>query len=265
MKLGIFDSGLGGVLMTKALHQRFPHIDMFYYGDTLHMPYGNRSEDAIYEYTHSAMEYMFSQDCVLIILACNTASATALRRLQQEYLPRHYPDRNILGVVVPTLETALELGHKKIGMIGTNYTVRSGVYEQELGKLNPDIKLYAKETPLLVPLIEHNGEKWVKDVLKDYLKPLTEKGIESLMLGCTHYSFLEKEIRELLGPEICLVCQDEMIPDKLEDYLGRHPEYSEKISQGGHCDFVVSDLTENYIQAAHRIYGRDIVINKKEG
>lgn len=260
MKLGIFDSGLGGLVITKAIRDKMPDIDLMYFGDTLHLPYGNRSEEAIYMYTQSAMNYMFERGCGLIIIACNTASATALRRLQQTWLPKAWPDRNILGVVVPTLETAIERGYKKLGLIATNYSIKSNAYEQELTKINPDIKMVQKATPLLVPLIENDGMKYADAVLHDYLDPMVRQGIECLILGCTHYPFLKPQIQKIIGKDIELLSQDDIVPAKLADYLKRHSEY--KISRNGKTEFIVSDLTDNYRKAAEDIYGSALAIDK---
>ncbi|MGQ0527489.1 MAG: glutamate racemase [Alphaproteobacteria bacterium] len=261
MKLGIFDSGLGGLAITKSIRDALPDIDIIYFGDTLHLPYGNRSEDTIYLYTQRCMEYLFQQDCKLIIIACNTASASALRRLQQEWLPKNHPDRNIIGVIVPTLEAALDAGCKKIGLIATNHTITSDVYTQELGKIDPSIQMIGKATPLLVPLIENDGMKWAPGVLEDYLQPLLEQKIECLILGCTHYVCL----KDILGPlmnGVKILSQDDIIPQKLAYYLTRHPEYSDAISRNACIEFRVSDVTDNYCNAARAIYGADIQINK---
>lgn len=262
MKLGIFDSGLGGLLITKAVRERMPDIDLVYFGDTLHLPYGNRSDEAIYDYTRNAMNYLFRQDCKLIVLACNTASAAALRRLQQTWLPKAWPGRNIIGVIVPTLEVAIERGYKKLGVVGTNYMMRSNVFEEELRKINPSIEIIQKPTPLLVSLIENDGMSWADSVLEHYLSPMLKEGIECLILGCTHYPFLRNSIVKITGPDVALISQDDIIPAKLEDYLNRHPEYNKEIGRNGVMEFHVSDLTDNYYKAAQTIYGDDIVVKK---
>ena len=257
MKLGIFESGLGGVMIAKAIRDAIPDIDLCYLGDTLHIPYGNRSEDAIFEYTKACVEHLFDvQDCALVILACNTASASALRKLQQTWLPDAYPDRRILGVVVPTIEYAIDRGHQKIGLIGTNYTVKSNVYEEELRKINPDIRIFQINTPLLVPLIEYDGMQWVDDVLGRYIAPLIDEGIEALVLSCTHYVCLKDRIRERYGVEV--YAQDEIIPEKLADYLRRHPEIDALIGKGGETGFFVSDITDHYRATASEYYDQQI-------
>ena len=213
-------------------------------------------------YTRDAMDYMFKRDCQLIIIACNTASASALRKLQQEWLPKAWPGRNILGVIVPTLETAIERGYKRLGVIATNYSIKANIYEQELKKLNPKIEIIPKATPLLVPLIENDGMKWADGVLRDYLEPMLEQNIECLVLGCTHYIFLKDRIRKIMGENCDLLSQDEIIPAKLEEYLARHQEYASIIGRTGKTEIEVSDLTESYVNAARIIYGKNIYVRK---
>jgi glutamate racemase len=260
MKLGVFDSGLGGLLMTRAIRDALPDIDILYFGDTLHLPYGNRSDEAIYGYTVRAMDAMFAQGCQLIVIACNTVSAVALRRLQQEYLPDRWAGRNIIGIVVPTLEAALGSGHKRLGLIATHAIVRSCIYEQELRKIDDTISLQAVATPLLVPLIENGGEPWVKDVLAHYLAAFDKDDLDALILGCTHYPRVREQIQAVLGEDVALISQDDILPEKLRDYLARHPEYSDFIGKNGQTGFFVSDLTDNYIKAAHSLYGTPIEI-----
>lgn len=263
MKLGIFDSGLGGLLIAKSIRKHIPDIDILYFGDTLHVPYGNRSKETIYAYSKRAIEFLFEQDCQLIITACNTVSASALRQLQQEYLPSSpYSDRRILGVIVPTLECALDAGFKKLGLIGTNYTISSNVFEEELKKIDPDITLHQHNTPLLVPLIENDGHEWIPSVLERYLSPLKQQKVECLILGCTHYPFIKTDISMIIGKDVQILSQDEIIPYKLRDYLNRHPEINEQISRFSKEEFLISDITDGYKQAAHRIYGQGISLEK---
>ena len=257
MKLGLFDSGLGGVMIARSIRASLPDIDMVYLGDTLHVPYGNRSEEAIYTYTKAAIEHLFTQyNCQLIVVACNTSSASALRRLQQTYLPKAFPNRRILGVVVPTIEYAIEKGHTCLGLIGTNYTVTSRIYEEELLKINPDIKIHQANTPLLVPLIENDGMAWIEDVLDHYIQPLLEKNIEALILSCTHYTCLKEIIRERYNIDV--YAQDEIVPLKLAEYLKRHPEIDNLISKTGDAAFYVTDLTESYAKKATEFYGESV-------
>lgn len=262
MKLGIFDSGFGGLLITKAVQNLIPDLDIIYLGDTLHLPYGNRSEEAIYAYTLRCIDYLFRQGCKLIIMACNTASASALRKIQQGYLIEHYPDRRVLGVVVPTIEAAIDAGHERLGLIGTNYTVHSNVYEVELQKINPSVKIFQASTPLLVPLIEYDGMEWVDQVLDRYITPLAKQNIQSLILSCTHYACLKDTIKNRYG--LSVISQDEIIPVKLADYLRRHPEISSMLSRNAQSHYFVTDLTANYKDSAYALYGSSINLEKIE-
>lgn len=262
MKIGVFDSGLGGLLIAKSIREALPEYDMVYFGDTLHLPYGNRSFEALYAYSCRAMDFLFSRmDCNLVIVACNTVSAGVLRRLQQEYLVENYPERRILGVIVPTLECALDRGFRNLGVIATNFTINSGIYPEELRKINPDIKIQQIHTPLLVPLIENGGMKWIDEVLADYLAPMLDHGIECMILGCTHYVFLKPNIAQVLGDQVVLLSQDEIIPAKLKDYLERHPEIESKLSKSSAFLCYVSDLTPEYERGAHQMYGAPIEIS----
>jgi len=262
MKLGVFDSGLGGLVIARALRRRFPDLDMVYFGDTLNLPYGSRSREAIYTYTLAGVRFLFEQGCQLIIVACNTASAAALRRIQQEWLPQHYPDRRVLGVVVPTLEHALDSGHKRLGLIATNFIVSSNIYADELRKIDPAITIRQVATPLLVPLIENDGGTWLPSVLESYLGPMLEQGVDSILLGCTHYAYIKEEVRLLAGEAVDVFSQDDIIPDKLADYLQRHPEIEVVLDRGGAEQFFLSDITEPYKKAAREIYGRELTFEK---
>ncbi len=259
MKIGIFDSGLGGLLIARAIRDALPSYNLVYLGDTLHVPYGSRSHETVYELTRRAVEYLFTaHNCQIVILACNTASATALRRLQQTWLADTYPDRRVLGVVVPTLEKAIGLGHTHIGLLATEATVKSGVYGEELRKLNPEITISAKAAPLLAPMLENGGLKYIPPVLADYLAPLKASKIQSLILGCTHYCRLSDHISQYMGRDTPLISQADITPPSLKDYLHRHPEHDEKLSKNGNIQFLVTDLTDGYNQHAKDAY-QDVV------
>ncbi|MGM0421951.1 MAG: glutamate racemase [Pseudomonadota bacterium] len=247
MKIGVFDSGLGGLLIAQSIREALPEHDLVYFGDTLHVPYGPRSRTAIYELTRKTCDYLFrEQDCQIILLACNTASGAALRKLQQEYLIKHFPDRRILGVIIPTLEDVSQLAHRRIGVIGTHSTINSNVYSEELGKLNPALEIFSKPTPLLVPMIENDGIKWIAPILDDYLADFKAKKIESLILGCTHYPYIAAQIQAAIGNDVQLICQNLLVPAKLKNYLTRHPEHDEKISKTGQMEFLVTDQASGY-------------------
>ena len=256
-KIGIFDSGLGGLYVARGIRAALPDYDYVYLGDTMNVPYGGRSFDAIYNLSKNAIQYLFdTHDCDLVIIACNTASVTALRKLQQEFLVEHYPDRRILGVVVPTLEAATELGNSNIGLIATEYTVRSKIYDEEIAKITPDARIYGQPTPLLVPLIEHHGEKYMPQIIEDYLEPLQDKSLDCLILGCTHYIAIKDQVREILPNNVHILSQDEIIPPKLADYLTRHPEVEQRLGKNGNFQVFATDVSPNFITNVEKLMGK---------
>lgn len=254
-KIGVFDSGLGGLFIANAIRKRLSAYDYVFLGDTLNLPYGRRSDAQIYDLSENAMRHLFAQGCDLIVMACNTASAAALRKLQQEFLVREFPGKRILGVVVPTLEAAIDHGASRIGLIGTERTVHSSIYDIELKKIKEDVELHTVATPLLVPLIEHHGENYLDAVLKDYLEPLRQARVQSLILGCTHYVALKDRINALTGGNIDLIAQDDIIPEKLADYLARHPEMETRLSKGGTFDIQATDANESFTRNVQEIMG----------
>lgn len=256
MKIGVFDSGLGGLAIAQAIMARLPEYDYLYLGDTKRVPYGNRSQETIHQFVGEALNYLFASDCQLIILACNTASAEALRHSQQHYLPQHYPDRRVLGVLIPAAEAAVEQSASKVGVIATASTVESGSYARELERLKPGVSVTAQATPLLVPLVENNGLKYARVILEDYLEPLRQTGIDSLILGCTHYCLLKDMIREMVDCPV--VSQDEVVPEKLANYLERHPEIEGKLSRSGKREFQVTDLSPGYLEFVRQLTGTEL-------
>lgn len=258
MKIGFFDSGLGGLFLLKRTAKVLPPGEYLFLADLKRSPYGNRSPQVIYDFTREAIEYLFKNDCQIIILACNTASALALRRLQQEYLPQKYPDRRLLGVVVPTIEEALKYRIKKLGVLATKATIKSGVYVKEIKKRKADIKIFQQAAPLLVPLIENNSLRWAEPILRAYLKPLINKKAEAIILGCTHYAVLKSLVKKIVGPKIKVISQDDIIPKKLADYLARHPEIANKISKTGKIFFETTDLGADFCQTAKKWFGKEI-------
>ena len=263
MKIGVFDSGLGGLIITQSLVQFLPQYDYIYLGDTARVPYGNRSQEVIYDFTLSAVKRLFELDCQLIILACNTASADALRRIQQEYLPQFYPDRRVLGVIIPAAEVAAaQTKNGRIGVIATLGTITSGAYDRELRKLLPDVQIFSQPTPLLVPLVENDAAKYAPVILKDYLAPLVQSDIDTLVLGCTHYPMLKEQIKAIVGADVNLVSQDEIIPDKLRDYLSRHPEIAQKLGSGNTAQFLTTDLAPSTAAVAAQLFGKPIHLEK---
>lgn len=263
MKIGVFDSGLGG--LNIALHMRcaMPHYDYVFLGDTLNVPYGKRAQETIYNLTLKAVEYLFAhKDCQIVIVACNTASAAALRQIQQSWLPfSPFAARRVLGVVVPMIEEVCQLQTDKAGLIGTDYIIHSGVYEQELKKKNADITLITQATPLLVPLLEDNGHKYIQTILDDYMAPLLAQNIEALILGCTHYALLKPYLR-YLSPSLKIISPDDIIPLKCEEYLVRHPEQEASLSQNGTMDFYLTDMGASYLNKMAYLSGENFNFEK---
>jgi len=242
--IGVFDSGLGGLTVLKAFLARLPAYDYAYLGDNARTPYGNKSQTVIYAYTRQAVEFLFARGCDLVILACNTASAKALRRIQQELLPAKYPERRVLGVVIPLAEAGVEVSrYGRIGVIGTRATIESGVYEQELAKLKPDIRVFGQACPLLVPLVEEDwiGKPETHMILKKYLSRIKRKQIDTLILGCTHYPFLQKDIERIMGKNCRVLNGPDTVSEKLRDYLVRHPEMEGRIGRQGNVAFFTTD------------------------
>lgn len=257
MKMGIFDSGLGGLIITHAVSRALPEYDYLYLGDTARVPYGNRSQEAVYEFTRQAVDYLAAQNCGFIIIACNTASAEALRRLQQDYLPRKHPHITVLGVLIPAAEAAAAATRSgRIGVLATSGTVASGAFDRELLKLSPDLQVISQAAPLLVPLVEYDGLQWAESILAAYLKPFAN--IDTLILGCTHYPFLKDEIRRQMGEDVTVLSQDEFIPTQVASYLDRHKNLRNRLSSDSSVRFAVTDKTDQAVRLAARLYGRSI-------
>lgn len=261
MRIGIFDSGLGGLLIAQSVRELMPEYDYVYFGDTLNVPYGNRSKQAVYAHTEKAIHYLMTeQKCTIVIIACNTATAHSARLLQRFYLPRAFPNNRVLGVIIPTLEKCIERNDESIGMIATNSLIESAVYKEELFKLNPNINFHGHPAPLLVPMIENNGLEYIDYVLEDYLKPLIDNNINSLILGCTHYSIIKDKIHKKIGKDIQIISQDVIIPSKLHDYLNRRSEIRNTLTRHGTIKYLVSDITKHYMAMAQNITKTDIQI-----
>jgi len=263
--IGVFDSGFGGLTILRGIVKELPEYSYIYLGDNARAPYGNRSKELIYEFTKQAVDFLFTKGCELIILACNTASSEALRKIQQEYLPTKYPNKNVLGVLIPAAEYALNVTrNNKVGVIATEGTVNSGTFVRELKKLSPKIKVVQQACPLLVPIVESGAvdSKATKLVLEEYLEPLKEQKIDTLILGCTHYGLLEKQIRGVLGSNVEVISEETCVPPKLRDYLARHKEIVEKLKSSGSVKFYSTDPTDKFITLGSEFYGEKIDVDK---
>ena len=257
MKIGIFDSGLGGLIITHGLIQALPQYDYLYLGDTARVPYGNRSRETVYNFTRQSVDYLIEHGCNLIIIACNTASAKGLRELQQNYIPTRHPGVKVLGVLIPAAEAAAQATKtKQVGVLATRSTVDSSAFSRELHKIDPGLKIALNAAPLLVPLVENDGLKWAGPILDEYLAPLA--GVDTLILGCTHYPYMKELIREKVGDKVTVISQDEIVPPKLADYLRHHPEIDRTLAKGGQRQFQVTDLTDDSRRLATELFGEPI-------
>lgn len=233
MRIGLFDSGLGGLLIAQAVAQKLPQYEYVYYGDTANLPYGDKTEAEIYELTRAGIEYLFEAGCGLAIIACNTASAETLRALQDNWLPFHYPNQRILGVIIPTLEYCVEQGVTAPLLIATRRTVESKKYEREIALKNFPLHLTALATPTLVPLIEAGDtDAAIQTVNKAIDQEMARHlSLDSVVLGCTHYSALADRLRSVYHDALQIIPQTEVIPSKLANYITRHPELNIAVHQ----------------------------------
>lgn len=257
MNIGVFDSGLGGLTILKEIIKKLPHYFYIYFGDSARVPYGNRTQEEIFQFTRQGIEFLFKKNCQLIIIACNTASTNALRKLQQEYLPKHYPNRGILGVIIPTVEEVIDQKIKTVGIIGTTATISSNSYVKEIRKRNKQIKIYQQETPLLVPLIEAgkiNTQDFNKTLVK-YLKPLINNNINGLILGCTHYELIKKQVQSAIENNIKIYSQGKIVANKLKEYLAKHKEINNKLDRQQKVELYFTDINEKYKQMIKIFYG----------
>lgn len=262
-RIGVFDSGYGGLTILKSICEKLPQYDYLYLGDNARAPYGNRSFEIVYKFTLQAVQYLFSQGCHLIILACNTASAKALRSIQQNFLPANFPQRRVLGVIRPTVELLPEISPKRhVGILATAGTVRSRSYTLEIEKIDPEIRVTEQECPLWVPIIE-SGEAESPGAdyfVKKYLDNIFNRDpeIDTLVLGCTHYPLLINKIRNVVGSEINIIPQGEIVADSLKDYLRRHPEIESLCSKGGDIKFLTTENPEKFDSLASLFLKKDI-------
>lgn len=259
--IGVFDSGLGGLTVLKSFLKVLPDYNYTYLGDSARAPYGGRSQDTIYRYTKEAVDFLFSKKCNLIIIACNSASAQALRKIQQKYLPKKYPNKNVLGVIRPLAEEVVKDANiKRVGVIGTRATIESNAYSIELKKLNPDLEIFQKSAPLLVPLIEEGWGKQpeTKKIIKKYLRPLKVKQVQILIPACTHYPILFKEIKKIMTKRCRVLNSGEIIARSLKNYLARHPEYKISHVKNSCVNFFTTDGTKRFRAMAKKFLDIDV-------
>lgn len=262
--IGIFDSGYGGLTVFRSIAALLPQYDYIYLGDNARAPYGNRSFDTVHEYTLQSVEWFFKQGCPLVILACNTASAKALRTIQQQDLQRIGANNRVLGVIRPTAEVIGAYSTSRhIGVLGTKGTVTSNSYKIEIGHFAPDIVVHQKACPMWVPLIE-NGEHqspgadyFVQKYLDELLK--TAPNIDTLLLACTHYPVLIDKIRQYLAKDIQVVSQGDIVAKSLADYLQRHPEMDLRLTKAGKVSYYTTDDATDFNEHATIFSGNSVV------
>lgn len=261
--IGIFDSGYGGLTVFKSIIPELPAYDYIYFGDNARAPYGDHSYETVYRYTLDCVEWLFAQGCSLVILACNTASAKALRSIQQNILPKKYPGKRVLGVIRPTAEVINQYTRSnRIGVFGTRGTVKSASYQIEINKLYPEIEVVQQSCPMWVPLIENNehlnpGADYFVQI---YLERLLAKAhnIDCILLACTHYPLIIPKLQVYLPEGIKLLSQGDIVAQSLKNYLLRHPEIESKLSPGGGQSFVTTGDTKVFDTLGSLFFGAPI-------
>ncbi|WP_297949431.1 glutamate racemase [uncultured Porphyromonas sp.] len=254
--IGIFDSGYGGLTILREIRKLMPQYDYLYLGDNARSPYGSRSFEIVYKFTSQAVERLFEMGCPLVILACNTASAKALRTIQQQDLPQMSdPSRRVLGIIRPTVEAVdMITSSKHVGILATEGTVGSHSYQMEIAKLFPHIIVSEEACPMWVPLVE-NGEAdspgadyYVRKHLDALLSK--DKTIDTIVLACTHYPLLRQKIKRLITPSITVVSQGEYVASSLQDYLGRHTDMDARLSKGGSIRYLTTEQADKFAEKA---------------
>ena len=253
--IGVFDSGYGGLTILHGIRQLLPHHDFIYLGDNARAPYGPRSFEVVYEFTRQAVRHLFAEGCHLVILGCNTASAKALRSIQQNDLPQWDAHRRVLGIIRPTAEIVGGLTRSRhVGILATEGTIRSHSYAMEIAKLHPDIKVTGVACPFWVPLVEYNeadspgADYFVKKYLDQLLH--ADSAIDTIILGCTHYPILLPKILKYTPAGVRIVPQGEYVASSLLDYLQRHPEMASRCTQGGHVRYLTTENAEKFKESA---------------
>jgi glutamate racemase len=253
--IGIFDSGYGGLTILEAIKDTLPEYDYIYLGDNARSPYGTRSFDVVYKYTLECVTKLFDMGCHLVILACNTASAKALRTIQQRDLPRIDADKRVLGIIRPTVEALNNIsGTKYVGILATPGTVQSESYPIEAHKICPEVNITMEACPMWVPLIENNeylsegAEYFIQKNIQQLLAKASN--IDKIILGCTHYPLLTPTIRKYLPKGIEIISQGNIVAESLQNYLIRHPEIEIKCTKNQHIEYYTTESTEKFISSA---------------
>lgn len=261
--IGVFDSGYGGLSILRSLRRALPQADFMYLGDNARAPYGNRSFDLVYHFTLEAVRYLFARGCQLVIIACNTASAKALRSIQQRDLPSLDPARRVLGVIRPTAEIVGSITRTgAVGLVGTPGTIASKSYDIELSKLHQTLRLYTHACPMWCPLVENfeydkpGADYFVKKDLDELLSQSDD--IDTIILGCTHYPLLIDKIRQFAPEHINILPQGDIVAESLIDYLHRHPDMQARITQGGTTEYITTEEAGKFSNLAQIFMGEPV-------
>ena len=261
--IGIFDSGYGGLTVLKEIAAELPQYDYLYLGDNARSPYGTRSFETVYEYTLECVKWLFDQRCPLVILACNTASAKALRSIQQNDLPKMDPSKRVLGVIRPTTEVIgqyTQTGH--VGILATNGTVISNSYPIEIQKFYPDVKVFQEACPMWVPLVENNeyNSPGADYFIQKNIDSLVHRSgsIDTILLACTHYPLLIDKIRKAVPPCVTVLSQGEIVAKSLAKYLQKHPALEENCSKNGQIAFFTTDSVDDFNSHGAVFYGEPV-------
>ena len=265
--IGIFDSGYGGLTILHGIRQLLPEYDYLYLGDNARAPYGPRSFDVVYEFTRQAVAKLFQMGCHLVILGCNTASAKALRTIQQVDVPQWDPDRRVLGIIRPTAEVIGSLTDSRhVGVLATEGTIRSESYNMEIQKLHPDIKVSGVACPFWVPLVEYNeadspgADYFVKKRIDEIMR--LDPKIDCLILGCTHYPLLMPKILKYLPHGVRVVPQGEYVADSLQHYLERHPQMEQRCSKGATVHYMTTENSDKFKEQAQLFLHEPVEVEK---
>lgn len=265
--IGVFDSGYGGLTILSKIREALPDYDYIYLGDNARTPYGTRSFEIVYEFTLQSVTKLFEMGCHLVILACNTASAKALRSIQINDLPRLDSSRRVLGVIRPTVES---IGHitrnRHVGVLATAGTIKSESYPLEVHKLFPDIRITGQACPLWVPLVEYNEAQGdgTDYFIRKYIDELLakDKEIDTVILGCTHYPLLLPKIQQYMPPHITTVTQGELVASSLKDYLSRHPDMDANCTKGGTCNYYTTEAEEKFRESASTFLREEVTVER---
>ncbi|HLQ77865.1 MAG TPA: glutamate racemase [Terriglobia bacterium] len=261
--LGFFDSGFGGLSVVREIHKRLPAHSFTYLGDNARTPYGGLPLDTIYHYTLEGVIELFHRGADVVVLACNTSSSVALRRIQQGHLSLHHPSKRVLGIVIPTAEeVSRQSVTKVIGVLATEVTVSSYAYPQEIYKIDPNVHVIQQACPRLVPMIESGEMGDIEQVVRGYVDELLDQDsrIDTILLGCTHYALIEETIRKVTPREVRVVSQGAIVAEKLADYLDRHPEFGTAMDLSGKATFLTTEFKKGTEELATRFFGSPIAM-----